>query len=336
MPIVPWGQIVQDYIAEDRCVTQHTAIWPKGKTFTASADDLRRLFIPSTPQPVVECQQFQQLITGAVDQRLNRSEMEAFIDHAAKCSTCRYDYELESAAKTIVQTRLKMVRTPQALTESISRKIQQIDQDQATPEKKQAWTKIYALPVLKPMLVLALVFAAVFAFVLSPIGFGPAPAAPAGSDFLAQSLSNFHAVLAGVIQPQIISDSPQQVRDYLAGKTSFPVHVPALNKCTLVGGSANEYHGMKLAHVVYKHDGQVIYMFQAPYDRVVAGDGLVISDEAKEQLANVGSFSDAAPGGDTAILWVLGNTLCVAVSRIDRKELSKCLASEDAPGKTLW
>jgi len=176
-----------------------------------------------------------------------------------------------------------------------------------------------------------------FAIVLSPFGFGPAPATPMGSDLLTQSITNFHAVLAGVMQPQMVSDRPEQVREYLSGKTSFPVHVPALNNCTLVGASANEYHGMKLAHVVYKHDGQVIYIFQAPYNRVAAGDGLVLSDEAKAQLEKGGSFSNVGPGGDTVILWVLGNTLCAAVSRIDRKEMSKVLASsEDAPGKLTW
>jgi hypothetical protein len=335
MPIVPWRQIVQDYIAEDRCVTQHTAIWPYGKPFVVSADDVRRLFVPPTPQPVVDCKQFHQLITSAVDQRLSRTEMEAFVDHAAECHTCRYDYELESAAKTMVRTRLRMVKTPHALTESISRKIHQIDQEQASAEKKPSWTKIYALPALKPMLVLALIITAGFALLLSPFGFGPAPATPAGSDMLVQSVSNFHAILAGIMQPQMVSDRPEQVRDYLSGKTSFPVYVPFLTGCTLVGGSANEYQGMKLAHVVYTYGGQVIYMFQAPYDRVIAGDGLMLSDDARQQLANVGSFSNVAPGGDTVILWVLGNTLCAAVSRIDRKEMSKVLASsEDSPGKT--
>lgn len=331
MPIVPWGQIVREYIAEDRAVTQQTAIWPNGKAFTVSADDVRRLFIPTIPRPVVDCHQFQQLITSAVDQRLGRSEMEAFIDHAAKCSACRYDYELESAAKTVVQTRLKMVKTPQALTESISRKIHQIDQEQASPDEegKKGWGKVFALPIVKPVLAVALIGAAVIAIAVSPFGYGPAPAVPMGSDLLIQSVSNFHAVLAGIIQPQMLSDRPDQVREYLAGKASFAAHVPALSSCTLVGASTNEYHGMKLVHVVYKHNGQVIYMFQAPYDRVVAGDGLMLSDEAKVQLASVGSFSNVAPGGDTVILWVLGNTLCAAVSRIDRKEMSKVLASSD-------
>jgi hypothetical protein len=336
MPIVPWSQIVQQYIAEDRSVTQHTAIWPNGKPFTVNADDVRRLFVPSIPQPVVDCKQFQLLITNAVDQRLSRLEMEAFVDHAAKCSTCRYDYDMESAVKTVVQTRLKMVKTPRALTDSISRKILQVDEEQAVAEKKQVWSQIFALPIVKPMLALALVCVAVLAFVLSPFGSGPAPPAPGGSDILAQSVSNFHAVLAGLMPPQMVSDRPEQVRDFLAGKTSFSVHVPALANCTLVGGSANEYHGMNLAHIVYKHEGQVIYMFEAPYDRVIAGDGLALSKEARQQLSSTRSFSNIAPSGDTVMLWVIGNTLCAAVSRIDRKELSTCLASDDEAGKTLW
>ena len=334
MPIVPWGQIVREYIAEDRCITQHTALWPNGKPFTVSADDVRRLFVPSLPKLTVDCTEFQQMITSAVDQRLNRSEMEAFVDHAVECSACRSDYEMESAVKTIVQARLKMVKTPQALAESISLKICQIDQDQEAAEKKQIRARILAFPIIKPVLALLLVSAAVFAFVLSP--FGLVPATLAGSDVLTYSVSNFHEVLAGVLQPQILSDSPAQVREFLSGKASFPVHVPALEHCTLVGASASEYRDMKLAHVVYKHAGQMIYMFQAPYDRVKTGDGLVLSDEAKQELARTASFSNVTAGGETVILWVLGNTLCAAVSRIDRNELSRCLASsEDALGKKL-
>ncbi len=258
--------------------------------------------------------------------------MEAFVDHAAKCNTCRSDYEMESAVKTIVQTRLKMVKTPEALTESISREICQIDQDQGAAEKKQIRARILAFPIIKPMLALLLVSAAVLAFVLSP--FGLAPATLAGSDVLAYSVSNFHEVLAGLMPPQVLSDSPAQVREFLSGKASFPVHVPALDNCTLVGASASEYRGMKLAHVVYKHAGQMIYMVQAPYDRVKAGDGLALSDDAKQELARTASFSNVTPGGETVILWVLGNTLCAAVSRIDRSELSRCLTSSDeASGK---
>ena len=153
MPIVPWGQIVREYIAEDRCVTQQTAIWPNGKPFIVSADEVRRLFVPSIPQPAVDCQQFQQLITSAVDQRLSRSEMEAFVDHAAKCHTCRYDYELESAAKTIVQTRLKMVKTP--------RRTYRIHFPENLPNRSgpgrrrrrsRSGPRSLALPFIKPML----------------------------------------------------------------------------------------------------------------------------------------------------------------------------------------
>jgi hypothetical protein len=93
----------------------------------------------------VECEHFQQLITSAVDQRLGKPEMETFIDHVGKCSTCRYDYELESAARTIVQSRLKIVKTPHALIESISQKIHQIDEEQTAAEKKNARGKKRAL-----------------------------------------------------------------------------------------------------------------------------------------------------------------------------------------------
>jgi len=316
MSLVPWGEIVRDFIAGERHIAQHAALW---------SNNNGRLFVPSIRQPVVDCQQFQQLITSAVDQRLCKEELEAFVDHAAKCNTCRYEYEAESAVKTLVRSHLKMVPTPPALRESVSSRIHLVNCDHAPTMSSQPPARSVALSVVRPVLGGGLVLVAVMAFMFWPFGIGPAPRTPLSSDVQTESVANFHAVLAGVMQPQVVSDLPDQVREFLSDKTDFPAQVPALKKCTLVGASANEYHGMKLAHVVYTHAGQLIYMFQAPYDRVLAGDGLAISDEAREHLASAASFASVAPGGDTVIFWVLGNTLCVAVSKIDPKELSDTL-----------
>lgn len=316
MSLVPWGEIVREFIAGERHIAQHAALW---------SNNIHRLFVPSIPQPIVDCYQFQQLITSAVDQRLGQDELEAFVDHAAKCNTCRHEYEAESAVKTLVRNHLKMVPTPPALRESVSSRIHQVSCDHAPMMSNKPPARPIALSVVRPVLGGGLVLVAVMAVMFWPFGIGPAPRTPVSSDVQTESIANFHAVLAGVMQPQVVSDRPDKVRDFLSDKTDFPVQVPALKECTLVGASANEYHGMKLAHVMYTHAGQFIYMFQAPYDRVVAGDGLALSDEAREHLASAASFASAAPGGDTVIFWVLGNTLCVVVSRIDPMELSDTL-----------
>jgi anti-sigma factor RsiW len=331
MPIVPWGQIVQEYIAEDRCVTQHTFIWPNTRSFIGNPVDFHHLFLPPLPKHAVDCQQFQQLISPAVDRRLNRLEMEAFVDHAAKCSTCRYDYELESSVKSVVQTRLKMVRTPRAVTDSIARRICQIEEEQARDEKHRPLSGFFDRSLVKPLLLFALVCAVVLAVVFSPFGFGTLPALDGSNDLLSQSVSNFHAVLAGVLQPQVVSDRPEQLRVALSERTNFPVHVPVVSSWTLMGGSAIEYRGMQYAHVMYEREGEVIYIFQAPFDRVVSGSELVLSDVAKEELTRTGWFSEPSPGGDTVILWTRGNTLCAAVSRISRTELLGYLTSSNAP-----
>lgn len=331
MPIVPWGQVAREYVAEDRCITQHTASWPNGKPFTGNVEDVRHLFVPSIQRHTVDCQQFQQMITSAVDQRLSRLEMEAFIDHAAKCGTCRYDYELESSVKAVVKSRLPMVKTPHGLTESISQKLHQIGLEQAEAERRESRARVFNLPLIKPLLLLAILSTVVFFTVYAP--FRSAPALHVQSDLVDQSIANYHAVLAGVLQPQVVSDQPEHLRGFFSGKTDFPVHVPALAAATLVGGSANEYRGMKLAHLMYRHGGELIYLFQAPYDRVMEGNGLALSPEAKTELTRAGSFSNVAPGGDSVLLWVLGNTLCVAVSRMNRDELDACFASDPESGK---
>jgi hypothetical protein len=251
--------------------------------------------------------------------------METFVDHAEHCSSCRHEYELESAIKALVQTRVKIVRTPPALTESIVTRIHQVGRERSPAMSDQPPARNIAFPMVRPMVGVGLAFALAVAVMFWPFGSGSAPTSPGGNDVQTESISNFHAVLAGVMRPQVVSDRPEQIRAFLSGRTDFPVQVPALKKCTLVGASANEYHGMKLAHVVYTHAGQLIYMFQVPYDRVIAGEGLAISNEARQQLTRAPSYSSVAPGGDTVILWVLGNTLCVVVSKVGREELSSTL-----------
>ena len=60
----------------------------------------------------------------------------------------------------------------------------------------------------------------------------------AGNNVLLQSMENYRAVLAGNITPQVASSDPASVRKLFEGATTFPVHVPRLRHCTLIGGVA--------------------------------------------------------------------------------------------------
>ena len=152
-----------------------------------------------------------------------------------------------------------------------------------------------------------------------------------GSDIVRQSSSNYEAVLKGEIVPQVVSDCPDNVRTYFQGKTPFPVFIPAMKECTLVGGSVNEYHGMRLAHVLYKHGLQFIYLYQACRESVMKGDTLHLSREAKNDLDRTGWHCCTAPDGAAVVLWVRGRTLCAAVAPLNSQHLMAHLAEADVP-----
>jgi hypothetical protein len=147
-----------------------------------------------------------------------------------------------------------------------------------------------------------------------------------------QSASNYEAVLKGEIVPQVVSDRPEYVRAYFKGKTGFPVFIPAMKECTLVGGTVNEYHGMRLAHVVYKHGLQFIYLYQACRESVMKGDTLHLSREAKNDLERTGWHCCTAPDGAAIVLWVRGRTICAAVAPMNSGHLMAHLAEADVPG----
>lgn len=153
-----------------------------------------------------------------------------------------------------------------------------------------------------------------------------------GSDIVRQSASNYEAVLKGEIVPQVVSDRPENVRAYFKGKTGFPVFIPAMKECTLVGGVVNEYHGMRLAHVVYKHGLQCIYLYQACRESVMKGDTLQLSREAKNDLNRTGWHCCTAPDGAAIVLWVRGGTICAAVAPMNSGHLMAHIAEADVPG----
>jgi hypothetical protein len=157
-----------------------------------------------------------------------------------------------------------------------------------------------------------------------------------GNNVLRQSMDNYRAVLAGSITPQIASSDPASVMKLFEGVTTFPVHIPKLRQCTLVGGVLNAYEGTPLAHVVYQHGEKLIYMYQACWTTVQEGKNLMVPDEVKESLRKTGWYTATLENGQTMALWVRGRTLCAAVSEVSSEELIACLTSEESAASPAY
>jgi len=285
----------------------------------------------------VKCRDFHEQISAAVDHCLQSGEMSSFVEHANRCPACRCEYEMELTTKLVVRNRARMVKTPPTVAEAILACLR--DEGESTAfSLMKSWKDLLRSPLVKPAIAVAATFVLVIFLIRQSSGPASSVTAAsfAGNDVILQSLTNFRAVVSGDIKPQILSGVPENVRNYFAGKTEFPVLVPSMKNCTLVGGGLNKFSGTAMAHVVYSHEGQVVYMCQACFEAVMKGDNLNLPERAKNELQRTGWFSETSPGGDTIVLWKKGSTLCAAVARMNKAELLACLTEDEPREPSSW
>ena len=261
--------------------------------------------------------------------------MALFLDHAERCASCRQHYDGERTVVALVHARLRPVSVPPEIVARILDCIAREDTAAgATPARRAVprWNAVLT----KTGVAFALSFAAVV-FLLSRDGEG-FTAMPVlertGSDVIHQSVIAYHAALKGESSPQMTSEIPDLVRSFFEGKTEFPVLVPVLRECILVGGGVTDFEGTRLAHVVYKHGDQTISVYQACRETVMKGEKLHIPEEAREELARTGWYCCTTPEGASIVVWTKGATLCAAVAPMNREHLMAHLV--DAGDAGAW
>ena len=290
----------------------------------------------------MNCKEFEEQITPAVDRNLGTVEMELFGEHAGRCPHCRFEYESELVTKRLVGERLKPVRTPQELTDAIAAGVHRRG---ASPFRVGGtlMAAIKRRPYVTPLLAFAITCVAVILLIRNPESPTPTTASPAvstasvgGNDVILQSLATYRAMVDGSIKPQMVSTEPEHLKSFFNGKTEFPVLVPTMKECTLVGGVLNDYDGTMLAHVLYRRNTQLVYMYQACWKTVMQGEKLNLPANAKSQLEQTGWYTESFPDGNSIVMWTKGQTLCSAVSHMPKEDLVACLTSNDEGAVNPW
>jgi anti-sigma factor RsiW len=277
----------------------------------------------------VDCKTFQELITPAIDQRLGDDEQAAFQDHRSGCSPCRSEYDGMAATRAAVKAHVPRAESPEHLARHIVDRIRL----EGLPSDRQGWPALFARPLFKPAIGFALACAAVLILLKdSSSDSSLSQASLASNDVVLQSLTNYRAVLAGQIRPLIMASEPARMESLFSDITDYSVHLPRMKDCKLIGGVQNEFAGMKLAHLVYQHQSDIVYMYQTCLASVLKGDKLHLSQQAKNELTQTGWFTETEPDGRTVVLWTKGRTLCAAVSRMKKDDLVAVVTS----GEGRW
>ncbi len=278
----------------------------------------------------MDCKEYYELVSSAVDNRLQQEEMATFLEHGRQCPPCRCEYESELVTKMVVKGKARMVRTPDALMKRIALELGN-EQGASFPVTTRWWQQLFNRPYVKPALAFGVACIAVILLLKSPN-----VTSPKSSDFIIQSLDNYNSVVKGDIKPQLASSVPENLLDFFTGKTDFPVILPKMKDCRLVGGVSNEYSGMMLAHVMYKLDADMICMSQTCWEKVVKGEKISLPQEVKDELQRTGWFTKSYSDGSTVVLWTKGRTLCAAVARMSKEDLIACLTEVENPGDRDW
>ncbi len=263
----------------------------------------------------MNCTEFDEQITPAVDDRLREDEAIAFRDHASVCPACRRSYEAELSTRNLIRQRVHMVRTPGSVAASIVDRLAS-ERTAGTPAIFRRWSP----SVYRSVLAVAAVVAAVY--LISSPGFSDDPGFPAmREDVFAHSIVTYAGVMGGQMKPDIESAHPDVLQAFFAGKTSFPVRVHTVRDFTPVGAMLHESGGVPLAQVLYNAGNTTVYVYQTCWQTVQDGRKLQLPTRILSALRSGSAYVEENADGQTMVLWTEGQTLCGAVADMHTQEL---------------
>lgn len=272
----------------------------------------------------MSCQDFLPLISAAVDNQLTASEYTWLEEHLKACPNCRNEFELEQMTKTFVRQRLVRVTTPAAVAERVrqqlvyesSRRSTWLERlDELLPQP--SWRTVLATAAIGSIVLLA-----VMLFVPTSRHSHPRPV---DNNIIHQTYNNFDDILEGKLVPTVTSNNPVEVESTLSLNLDFEVRVPRLKRCTLVGGSFTNYRTEKIAHLLYKYDNDLIYLYQTHLAAIEEKGVLNLPEQAMNELHRSGRYIENHMDDCSLILWIEGTTVSVAVANMDEKTLLDCL-----------
>lgn len=281
----------------------------------------------------MDCKEFLENVSAAVDGCLRQETKDAFAEHATKCASCRHEFAMEHVTKSIVRARARMVRTPGSLLQRVADELERLQTP--SPSYTPSWWKdLLKKPAFRPAIAFGAAFIAIILFVSPPLRNSNqiTTGSLGGNDVILQSFANYLAVKQGDMQPQLESNQPEHIQSFFTGKTTFPVLVPKIKDCRLVGGVLRDFAGMNFAHVLYKRNDTIVYVYETCWQTVQEGKKLHLPQAALEELQRTGWFSESRADGHTVVLWLKGRTLCAAVARMNKDDLIASLTADELSG----
>ncbi len=266
----------------------------------------------------MNCKEFVELISSAVDERLEKETLKNFYQHTNVCKICRNVFELEKLTKNFIKTRIQSLQTPDYLK---SRLISQIKSSDMSRSPIQLWRNWYfAIPAIAAIII--------YLIISSPTSHHY-HTCPNDNNIIHQAFNNFDAVIDGKIKPAFVTNNLSDLESFFKERVNYTVKIPKLRNCVLVGGTVSQFDEEKLSHVIFRHDDCIIYFSMADF-RVVGGNkSLTLPQNAIDELINTGWYYADDHECCSVILCLKDGTLCIAAAEMKKNKLMAYLTDPE-------
>jgi anti-sigma factor RsiW len=244
------------------------------------------------------CSSIDPLVTPYIDGELGSAERQTIEGHLGACPSCWSRVHAERAVRDLLQHRKPLLHHDSAPGELRARCAALSVQVRAagTPALHHWWRARLGPFALAAGLVLLVGGAFLFRITV------------ASPRVIAAELTADHIKCFAMNAVLRAQQSPASVESSMAAGFNWNVHLPDVSQqgLELVGSRPCLYGGGKVAHLMYKHNGQPVSLFMLP-------------DTAKaEQLVEV--------FGHEAAIWSVGNRTFVLIAREARSEVQRMAA----------
>lgn len=276
----------------------------------------------------MRCSDVQVYLGDAIDRFLPEDVERAFHAHLAVCTACRNAFELEKLSKQIIRERVRRRATPpQVYTAVLSLLRREYVQPDGSGE---IWFKRFFTPrSLVPALGGGLALVVFLLFFSTPrAGIDRMTVHTAANDVINRSYKNFLSIRDGELKPSLVSCFPESVLAYFEQQSPrFAVKLLNVPNSDWYGAIADEYGGVKLAHVVYKLGDEIVYVFQANQSEVLNSSSFSLPPAALSALKQSGWYTDPGHPDCNVVVWIVDETLCTAVSTMNKDRLLAMLTT---------
>lgn len=241
----------------------------------------------------------------------------------------KQEYEILLFTKSLVQKKCKFHSIPDKAKQKIIRKIKPVENQ--IPKSFQFLKHIFSKPAVAVSGALALVLiASIIILKQSPKPeINDLAIEQVGSNnMFVQAASNFDNILYGKLTPQLMTDNPENVRNFFsANGVKYATLIPQIKNWNILGAVVSEGYGEKFAHHVYANaEGKLVYLYQVDTSYVNKCEAVKLSNHLMEYIAKGNCYIYTSADCIT-LMKKMDNNICAIVSNASQSEIENIFCS---------